>query len=191
MHSHYSKQAAFWLWHRLAASTQKIYSTGQKSFVDFVQLHPELTATSNGQYLSASLLVFVEWVSFLGIKALQPKTIKGYLSSVWSLHIEARLPFDNIESPTLQCVICGIKQYYDEKARKLKLPIIQEINTKLASMAGDCSTQKNTNLDSAYKTSWAGFFRCGEVTVGDKEKFNPAVHLFFSNSVSPSLRTVC
>ncbi|KAJ7713438.1 hypothetical protein B0H16DRAFT_1478682 [Mycena metata] len=93
-------------------------------------------------------------VSSLGARALQPKTIKSYLFSVCSLHVDAGLPFDNIESSTLQHIICGIKHFYGGKECKPKLPITQEINTRLAAVARDCSTRENTNLDAAYKTSW-------------------------------------
>ncbi|KAF5355210.1 hypothetical protein D9757_014770 [Collybiopsis confluens] len=108
---------------------------------------------------------------------LHPKTIKSYLSSVCSLHVDAGLPFDVCESPTVQRLICGIKQYYGEKARNPKLPVTAALMDKLASFRYVSFGRDEANFDAAYKLAWSGFLRCGEFTVGDKEIFNPAVHL--------------
>ncbi|KAJ3783467.1 hypothetical protein GGU10DRAFT_273509 [Lentinula aff. detonsa] len=159
-----SPQVAFFLWHGLASSTRKTYSTGQKSFIEFARLHPELLE-SPGQFLPASSSVLKEWVASLGMRALQPKTIKAYLSSIRSMHVDADLPFDACESITLQRIIRGIKRYYGEKGRNPKLPITLDILRAITAPA------------ISVKLAWSTLFRTGEFTLGEHESFDPAVHL--------------
>lgn len=175
-HANFSRQAAIFLWHGLASSTRKSYSTGQRSFIDFARLHPGLL-DEPGKFLPATPRVIVEWVASLGARALQPKTIKSYLSAVRSLHVDEGLPFDACESETVRRVIRGIKRFYGEKVRNPKLPITLGILQQLAAVSGDCSIRNNAVFDAAMKLAWAGFLRCGEFTLGTGEKFNPAVHL--------------
>ncbi|KAF9456124.1 hypothetical protein BDZ94DRAFT_1315466 [Collybia nuda] len=74
------QRAAFYLWHGLASSTQKTYSSGQKSFIDFACLHPKFL-DKPGKFLPATDQSIVEWICSLGDRGLQPKTIKTYLST--------------------------------------------------------------------------------------------------------------
>ena len=101
VHANFSRQAVTFLWHGLASSTHKSYSTGQRSFIDFARLHPGLL-DEPGKFLPATPRVIVEWVASLGACALQPKTIKSYLSTVRSLHVDEGLPFDACESETVR-----------------------------------------------------------------------------------------
>ncbi|KAF5362796.1 hypothetical protein D9757_011021 [Collybiopsis confluens] len=173
-HPHVSTRVAFYLFH--ASGTRKTYSSGQRQYIDFVRARPAL-CTSPGQFLPATTLGILEWVASLGDRALQPKTIKAYLSSVRSLHVDAGLAFDAIESPTVQRLICGIKRYYGEKPRHPKLPITAAIMEKLSDTAPNVLLQDDMNFGAAYKLAWSGLLRCGEFTVGEKDIFNPAVHL--------------
>jgi hypothetical protein len=113
------------------------------------------------------------------MRPLQPKTIKAYLSSVRSLHVDAGLPFDAIESPTLQRLIRGVKQYYGEKGRRPKRPITLSILQAITSpsLAGDLSVISNAVLDAAFKVAWSGFLRTGEFTLGDRAEFDPVMAL--------------
>ena len=106
-----------------------------------------------------------------------PKTIKSYLSSVCSLHVDAGLPFECCESPTVQCLIRGIKCFYGEKAHTPKLPITLAIIQRLSAVSGDLGLRDNANFDVAVKLAWARFLRCGEYTVANGQSFNPAIHL--------------
>ena len=175
-HAHFSPRVTFYLWHGLASSTQKSYSTSQKSYNDFVRLRPNLLE-SPGQYLPATSFAILEWIASLGDRALQPKTIKSYRASLRSLHVDAGLPFENCESPTVQRLIRGIKRFYEEQSRQPKLPITLSILQQLVGLSGDCSIISNAIIDAAEKVAWAGFLRCEEFTIGDKDKFDPAVHL--------------
>ena len=44
---------AFYLWHGLASSTWKTYSSGQWSYIEFIRIHPSLLQAP-GQYLPAT-----------------------------------------------------------------------------------------------------------------------------------------
>ncbi|KNZ77240.1 Integrase/recombinase xerD like protein [Termitomyces sp. J132] len=130
-----------------------------------------------GRYLPATDRAIVEWVCSLGDRALQPKTIKGYLAAVRSLHVDEGLSFSACESETVQRVIRGIKRYHGERERNPKQPITLEILQRLASVAGDTSNSFEASFDAAFKMAWAGFLRCGEFTLNRGEKFSPISHL--------------
>ncbi|KAF5357521.1 hypothetical protein D9757_013063 [Collybiopsis confluens] len=177
-HAGVSPQVAFFLWHGLAASTRKTYSTGQKSYIDFARLHPKLLE-SPGQFLPAPVAVLKEWIVYLGMCSLQPKTIKAYLSSVRSLHVDTGLSFDACESVTLQRIIRGIKCYYGDKGRNPKLPITLDILRAITAppLSGDLNHIPNAIFDAAAKLAWSALFRTGEFALGDQDAFDPAVHL--------------
>ncbi|KAG5731899.1 Integrase/recombinase xerD like protein [Termitomyces sp. T112] len=175
-HANLSPRAAFYPWHRLASSTRKNYSTGQKSFIDFCRLNPSVL-NEPGRYLPATDQAIVEWVCSLGDRALQPKTIKGYLAAVRSLHIDEGLPFGACESETVCRVIRGIKHYHGEHERNPKRPITLNILQKLSCATGDVSKPFQASFDAACKSAWAGFLCCGNFTLGHGEKFSPASHL--------------
>ena len=122
VHSQFSQCAVFYLWPGLASSTQKTYSPGQRSYINFVRVCPSLLHVP-GQYLPATSQGILKWVMSLGDQALMPKTIKSYISSIHSLHVNAGLPFDSCNSPTVQHLVRGIKCFYREKAWTPKLPI--------------------------------------------------------------------
>src|SRR5882724_9814807 len=95
------------------------YRTGQKSFTDFIILYPQFR-NSNGSILPASQSALLEWVAWLGgIRRIQPKTIKSYITHLRSAHVDADLPFSACESPLLQCIIQGIKRYMGEHCNML------------------------------------------------------------------------
>src|SRR5882724_7652477 len=108
-YSHLSPRVAFFLWHGLASSTRSTYKTGQKSYTDFIIMHPQFRNTDRSD-LPASQTAILEWVGWLGgTKRLQPKTIKSYITHLRSAHVDADLPFSTCESPMLQRLIWGIK----------------------------------------------------------------------------------
>ncbi|KAF5384159.1 hypothetical protein D9615_003180 [Tricholomella constricta] len=150
--------------------------TCQKSYIDFVRLHPAVL-DEPGKYLPATDKSIVEWACHLGDRGLQPKTIKSYLSAVRSLHVDEGLPFAACESETVRRVIRGIKRYRGERERSPKLPITPSLLQRLASISGDLSDGFNVSFDAAIKTAWSGFLRCGEFTLDRGEKFNTSTHL--------------
>ncbi|KAG6872289.1 hypothetical protein C0995_011232, partial [Termitomyces sp. Mi166 len=78
-------------------------------------------------------------------RALQPKTVKGYLSAVRSLHVDEMFPFDACKSKTVRRVIHDIKRFHGERDRSPKQPITLDILQKLASVAGDLSDTFNAS----------------------------------------------
>lgn len=118
----------------------------------------------------------MEWVSSLGGQV-QPKTIKAYLSHVRSLHIDNDLPFAPTEAPIVQRLIRGIKRYHGEKDCKPKLPITLPILLIILHQIADAHTLDHRMLTAACCLAFAAFLRCGEFTVGNADKWNPAVNL--------------
>jgi hypothetical protein len=150
--------------------------------------------TSPGQILPATPHGILEWIAYLGDRGITPKTIKSYLSSVRSLHVDACLPFDSCESPTIQRVILGIKRYYGERQRIPKMPITLHI---LQQLHGDPSLLGEANFDTVIKLAWAGFLRSsGEFTLSNGEKLDSSIHLtrsaveFIPNISQPNHRLV-
>ena len=175
-HSDVSRLAAFFLWHGLASSTRRSYSSGQRSFISFAQLHPEFLLQS-GKFLPATPRLLLVWVASLGHRALQPKMIKSYLSAVRSLHVDEGLSFEACESETVHRAVRGIKRFYGERNHNPKLPIVLSTLQRLTAVSGDFDDRFNVVFDAAIKVAWSGFLRCGEFTLGSSEKFNPALHL--------------
>jgi hypothetical protein len=116
-------------------------------------------------------------VCSLGDRGLQPKTIKGYLATVRSLHIDEGLPFTACESESVRRVIRGIKRFHGERERNPKQPITLPILQQLTSIAGDLSITFNASFDTATKLAWASFLCCSEFTLSRGEKFNAASNL--------------
>ena len=62
------------LLHCLASSTCSTYRTGQKSFIDFMLLHPQFH-NMDSSILPASQATLLEWVTWLeGVRRIQPNT---------------------------------------------------------------------------------------------------------------------
>ena len=119
----------------------------------------------------------MEWAASLGIRGLQPKTIKSYLSSVRSLHVDSDLPFTVCEAPVVQRLLRGIKRFHGERDRNPKLPITLDILRKLCMQLSESQAAFDHTMKAAMSLAFAGFLRCGEFTIGKNTAFNPSVHL--------------
>jgi integrase len=168
----WSKTVSFYLWHGLASSTRRTYSTGQKSFINHVKLHSLYNA--DGAVLPATQPAVMSWIASLGGRV-QPKTIKGYLSAVRSLHVDADLPFAITESPIVQRLIRGIKRYHGEKDRKPVQPITLSILLALLAQLKPGIIPGHTVLYAACCLAYAGLLRSGEFTAGKKD--DPSLNL--------------
>ncbi|PIL25565.1 hypothetical protein GSI_12373 [Ganoderma sinense ZZ0214-1] len=171
-----SRQAAFYLWHGLASSTRRTYSTGQTSFLNFVSLNPAYR-NADRNILPASQRAIMEWVASLGARGLKSQTIKAYLSSVRSLHVDCDLPFTACEAPIVQRLIRGIKRYNGERPRNPKMPITLHILQKLCYALSESRSAIDHTMKAAMALAFAGFLRCGEFTLAPGARFNPAVNL--------------
>ncbi|KNZ71542.1 Integrase/recombinase xerD like protein, partial [Termitomyces sp. J132] len=162
------------LWHGLTASTRKTYSTGQRQFIQFAQLHN--LYNGDGSIIPASQPAILSWVASLG-GWVQPKTIKSYLTAVRSLHTDAGLPFEAIDSPLVQRLICGIKRYHGEKERRPVQPVTLSVLTALLAQLRPSVTPGHTVIYAACCLAYSGLLRSGEFTTGKGGKFNPSLNL--------------
>ncbi|PPR04749.1 hypothetical protein CVT24_006895 [Panaeolus cyanescens] len=169
------RRAALYLYHGLAASTRKTYSSPQRSFLDFILLNPKL-AGPNGAAIPATTEALCEWVAWLADRLLKHSTIKSYLSAVRSMHVDAGVSDENCSSPMLQRVLRGVKLIHGAP-RNPKLPIDGPLLDRIAQLSGPLTLAGNASFDAAIKVAWAGFLRCGEFTIPSKSKFNPTTHL--------------
>ncbi|KNZ80827.1 hypothetical protein J132_04256 [Termitomyces sp. J132] len=173
-HRHLPKTVSFYLWHGLATSTRKTYSTGQCQFIQFTQLHS--LYNSNGSILLASQPASLSWVASLWGRV-QPKTIKSYLTAVRSLHTDAGLPFDAIDSPLVQRLIHGFQCYHGEKERRPVQPVTLPILTALLAQLWPGVTPGHTIIYAACCLAYSGLLHSGEFTTGKGGKFNPSLNL--------------
>ena len=91
-------------------------------------------------------------------RRVQPKTIKGYLSAVRSLHVDADLPFSITESPIVQRLIRGIKRYHGEKDRKPVQPITLSVLLALLSQLQPGIIAGHTAIYAACCLAYAGLY---------------------------------
>lgn len=119
----------------------------------------------------------MEWVASLGARGLQTKTIKAYLSSLRSLHVDCDLPFTACEAPIVQRLIRGIKRYNGERAHNPKMPITLDILRKLCTALSESPAAIDRTMKAAMTLAFAGFLRCGEFTLAANVTFNPAINL--------------
>ena len=154
---HLSPHAVFFLWHGLTSLTRLTYRTGQKSFSDFIILYPQFR-NADGSILPVSQTAILEWVTWLGgIKRLQPKTIKSYITHLQSAHVDANLPFSACKSPLLQRVICGIKRFMGKRECNPKLPITCDTLKKLLKATTHASMFGQLNFEAPTTSAFSGF----------------------------------
>jgi len=122
--------------------------------------------------------VVLEWVTWLGgIKWLQLKAIKLYITPLWSAHVDSNLPFFPCESPLLQCIIQGIKWYMGEGDRCPKTPITCDVLKRLLDTATHLSLASHLNFEATATSSFLGFLRCCTFTIHPAKAFDPSVHI--------------
>ncbi|KAF5337417.1 hypothetical protein D9611_003081 [Ephemerocybe angulata] len=159
----WSKNISFYLWHGLASSTRRTYSTGQKSFITYVQLNNLYNA--DGSILPASQHAIMSWIASLAGKV-QPKTIKAYITHVRSLHVDSDIPFTACESPIVARLIRGIKVYHGERDRRPVQPITLPILTALLAKLQPDSKAGDASIYTACCVAYGGLLRSGEFTQG-------------------------
>ena len=140
-------------------------------------MHPQFR-NSDGSNLPVSQTAILEWVGWLGgMKQLQPKTIKSYVTHLRAAHIDTDLPFATCKSPLLQRLILGIKWFTGEWERNPKLPITCDILREILEAATHSSQLGKRNFEASMALSFSTFLRCREFTIPAGKKFNPAIHL--------------
>ena len=148
---------------------RRTYSTGQRSYIDFLSLNPYLL-NPDGSFLPASKKAILEWVAHLGhSRRILPSTIKSYLGHVKAMHVDADLPTNAIESPVTQRLILGIKRYFGDRNRSSTAPITLDILRRIVAVSQPSDSIDACNTDAAVKLAFSAFMRAGEFCVkGDK-----------------------
>ena len=161
----------------LTASTRKTYKAAEHRYLTFCNnfsLSP----------LPASENILCYFAACLGQEGLAYSTIRTYLSGVRQIQIAAGYSDPLIDQmPRLCQVIKGIRVQAARtgKAPHSWLPITPSILHKLRQVWLECPTFNSLMLWAACTTTFFGFCRSREVTVESESKFDPQVHLCFSD----------
>lgn len=159
----------------LAPSTKRVYTSGQRRYLDFCK-------SKNLPPFPLSEDQLCTFVAHLYEEGLLHGTIKGYLSAIRYLQIIQGLgdPFTS-SWPVLEYALRGVKlrQAKSRETRPQKrLPVTMDIMDKLR----DFWSKEDKSYDSIML--WAascmcfyGFLRSGEITVASMAEFDPEGHL--------------
>ena len=159
----------------LATLTKKVYSSGQKRFLEFCSLY------EINDVLPVSQELLCYFVAYLGKQGLRHSTIKSYLAAVRSLQVDYGFnsPFEE-SMPKLDRVMKGIKVEQGKKgqAPQRKLPItpkiLRQFRAQWTRIGGD---YEETMLWAAATVCFFGFMRAGELMMDRKTGFDPSQHL--------------
>lgn len=155
----------------LAPSTRRTYSTGQRQYIAFCNLH-RVTAVPGSE------LTLIYFACSLARKV-TPGTIKQYLAAVRALHLDAGFP-----SPTDDCILLprilrGIKRCLGEP-RRPRLAVTTSILSRLCTALLKTTTisyHDRILLRAAMTLAFYGFLRCAEFTSPPvASSFNAALH---------------
>ena len=151
--------AGFYLWHGLAQSTRRTYETPQCSFIRFCTLsghrHP------SGSCLPATGRWLIKWITILAGR-IKVKTMKQYLSSLRSYHVDLGLPVAAFQDKRLERVIRGIKGDHAEPDRRERSPLTRDSLLWILRELRQPSYTNHT-LKAAFTLAFAGFLRVGEL----------------------------
>jgi hypothetical protein len=103
------------------------------------------------------------------MQKVKPITVKGYLNSLRSFHIENGLTTSIFYDPRIDLVIWGGKRVHGERKRRIRLPLIYDILLKLIREVS--SDLDSVNIECAICMAFAGFLRCGEFTWNSWESY--------------------
>lgn len=168
-----SLQAASFIYHSIAPTTRRTYSSGERQFIRFC-LHHGLVSPHT-PLLPSSEATLIHFVTHLS-NTVSHATIKVYLAAVKNLHIEFGCQLDFTSMPLLYKTLRGIKcsQTVSKRARyPITITVLHLIYSKLQpfhSQAVDSSM-----LWAAFTLAFFGFLRSSEFTCNGK--FDPHTHL--------------
>ena len=158
------------LWYSLSTRIRQGYHTAISSYTLFC-------ATRGVRAWPASELILAEWVAGRVFRAdmvkqnrITANTIQSYLSAPRSYHVDHHLPVQAFSSLLIDRMLKGAHHIYPH-SKKERLPITKEILIKIASVIP--ISIEEINIDAAFKVTWAGFFRLGEITYSNTEAQAP------------------
>lgn len=161
----------------LAASSLKTYNSGIKKFGDFCSEYGIPSNTAIDETLVC------RYVTFLAARGLSSATIKVYLSALRYMRICTEgSEIKHSEMPRLKYVSTGIKKTQSlasiPNKRQSKLPITPSILRKIRAVWDkDPHNYNNIMLWAVSTLGFFGFFRLGEILLGDQDKFDERLHL--------------
>ncbi len=174
---------AYYLYHGIAASTRRAYSSAQTQFVEFC--HRRGFVNPDGNPLPASENTLCEWAVHLATRfsprtgrfGVNPKTISAYLSAVSALHLEEGFPsVYSSGPPLLYRVLRGIKRNHAHVHARPRLPISYAILSGLVRCL-DLSDGDSLVLAAACATGFFALLRSGEFTFASYAAFDPSWQL--------------
>lgn len=101
---------------------------------------------------------------------IKPEKVLIYLQGLRSYHIDHGFSLDVFEAPRLARIIEGGRRLFPQSKSK-RFPITKDILQKITSQPP--TSTEDHNLDTAFKLSWAGFLRLGEITYTHAELNKP------------------
>ena len=155
----------------VADSTKRTYSTGEKSFIQFLSLYRPLHVQS----LPTDEDTLIQYVAYLA-KSVKHSTIKGYLAAVRHFHIRHGYQLNLRKFLRLHLVCRGIKRSQGSSIRT-RLPITV---SHLKFFYSLLAIRYTSNYDSlmiwaAMTLAFFGFMRLGELTCNSQ--FSSDAHL--------------
>ena len=160
----------------LAPSTQRVYRSGSKRFLDFCtrfKLAP----------FPATEWVLSFFVALLYREGLSGGTVKSYLSAVRHMHISMGLGDPHISSmPQLEYVVKGMKKKTAGRAARVRRPITPQILRQMKQVWQLLPDRHNSAmLWAAVCMCFFGFLRSGEVVVPSDSDYDSSTHLSFGD----------
>ncbi len=116
----------------------------------------------------AAVEMLEEWVAYRIYRStipkqgqVKPETISSYFSALKSYHIDRHLSLEAFDTPRIALIIKGGKRLFP-KQKVTRLPITKNILEKITE--NKPVNIDELNIDMAFKMTWAGFLRLGEIT---------------------------
>ena len=165
-------QAASFIYHSVAATSRRTYSSGERQFIRFC-LHHGLVSPDT-PLLPSSEATLIHFATHLSNTVYG--TIKVYLAAVKNLHTEFGFPLDFTSMPLLYKTLRGIKclQGISKRARyPITITVLQQIYSKLQPFHSQ--DVDSSMLWAAFTLAFFGFLRSSEFTCNGK--FDPHIHL--------------
>lgn len=171
------EEAEYYVSLSIAPSTRQTYNSGDKQYVNFIQLYRPSGLSS--KLFPASEDVLVKFIVYLA-KTIKHSSIKTYLSAVRHFHIRNGFELDFKKFLRLQMVLKGIKRSQGVSI-KTRLPItIHHLQIFYYLLAiPTTSNHDSLMLWAAMSIAFFGFLRLGELTCNSK--FSKNIHLTYNN----------